>query len=169
MKSYKTFLNENYDYSSVQVKMPEDVSELMRAYGREIPDIELAPDGRDLRPHITIKYGIHSSTPDVLDSVVLPNKITAVMRKSSLFENDKDVLKIDIESDDLRRLNAEIVSKIKTTETQNEYHPHATIAYLKKGEGKKYAGDDRFDGMEIEFTSIEFSSKDDNKYIKIDL
>jgi 2'-5' RNA ligase len=169
MKNFKQFLKENYDFSSVQVKLPSDVSELIRAFGREIPDIELAPDGREKRPHITIKYGLHSSSPDVLKNVELPSKITAVMGKTSLFENDEDVLKIDIISDDLQRLNKEIISKTKTTETQNEYYPHATIAYLKKGEGKKYSGDDRFEGMEIEFDSIEFSSKDDNNYIRIPL
>jgi 2'-5' RNA ligase len=167
MKNFKQFLKENYDFSSVQVKLPTDVSELVRAFGNEIPDNELAPDGRDDRPHITVKYGLHSSSVDALDGINLPDKITAVMGKTSLFENDEDVLKVDIISPDLVDLNELITNGTKTTQTQNAYHSHATIAYLLKGEGKKYARHDRFEGIELEFNDIEFSSKDDHDYISI--
>lgn len=169
MKDFKQFMNENYDFSSVQVKMPDEISKMILDFGAEIPDNELASDGRDDRPHITVKYGLHSGSVDALDGIILPDKITAVMGKTSLFENDEDVLKVDIISPDLADLNAAITNGTKTTQTQNAYHSHVTIAYLLKGEGKKYAGDDRFEGMEIEFNNIEFSSKDDNKYIRINI
>ncbi len=36
-----------------------------------------------------------------------------------------------------------------------------TVAYLKKGEGKKYVGDARFDGREITFDTMTFSPPKD--------
>jgi len=169
MKYFNQFLIENYKFSSVQVKMPDDISKMIVEFGMEIPKKHLAADGRDDRPHITIKYGIHSESVDVLDDITLPDKITAVMGKTSLFENDTDVLKVDIISQDLSDLNMAITKGTKTTQTQCEYHSHVTIAYLLKGKGQKYTNDDRFEGKEIEFNNIEFSSKNDNKYIKINL
>lgn len=172
MKTYKQFINESYSYSSVQVKMPTGIGARMVNFGSEIPDDELAVDGRDERPHITIKYGLTSPSVDALDSIKeqFPEKITATMGKTSLFTSDNnDVLKVDIDSPDLVALNKLIVDNTDNVNTHPEYHAHSTIAYIKSGNGSKYAGDDRFDGEKVSFSVIEFSSKDNDKYIKIPL
>ena len=90
MKTFNSFINESYDFSSVQVRMPDNVRSNIIQFGKKIPNSELASDGRDDRPHITIKYGLHSGSIDALDKILpmLPNKITASLGKISLFSND---------------------------------------------------------------------------------
>lgn len=57
----------------------------------------------------------------------------------SLFENEKfDVLKFDVESEDLIEMNRVVSASFACNDSCSIYHPHATIAYLKKGKGEKY-------------------------------
>jgi len=172
MKRFKDYevLVEEHAYSSVQVKMPICIGIQMMELAASIPDEDLAEDGRDMRPHITIKYGLHSTNPDIIKNLELPERITVILGKTSLFRTeDADVLKIDVDSDDLVRLNKLITDKTENTTTYSEYNAHATIAYLKPGKGEPYVGDDRFDGITWTFNNIEFSSKDDDEYISISL
>ena len=169
MLSFKTYLLEEYEFSSVQVVLPICIADKINEFSGAIPDEEIAEDGRELHPHITIKYGLHSHCPKQVMALELPESITITLGKTSIFENDTgDVLKVDIISDDLHKLNALIAKKLKVTDTYPDYIPHATIAYLKPGNGKKYAGDDRFEGLTWTFAKIEFSGSDD-KLTQIDL
>ena len=171
MKTFKSFINVSYDYSSVQVRIPDNVRTRIIEFGKKIPDDELASDGRDDRPHITIKYGLHSGSIDALTGILpmLPNKITASLGEITTFSNDKeDVLKIDIDSPELTRLNKIITDNTKNTTTYPNYEPHCTIAYMKKGTASKYKGDE-FKGVSVEFNAIEFSSKDNDEYLTIHL
>lgn len=89
--------------------------------------------------HITILYGIHSNIPGYVYSQVGLFPIKYTLGKVSLFENDEyDVLKIDIRSSDLHKLNASCKEELDHTSTYPTYIPHLTIGYLKKGTGKKY-------------------------------
>lgn len=162
MISFKNFVNECYDYSSVQVRIESNIARMMIDFGNEIPDDQLAGKGREDNPHITIKYGLLSNDPAVLDNVMLPSIIHAVMGKTSLFRSKEfDVLKVDIQSTDMVSLNAAIVAGTENVNTHPEYHPHATIAYLLPGMGDKYIGDNRFEGVNLIFEEIEFSGSDD--------
>lgn len=96
--------------------------------------------GRELDPHVTILFGIHADVKDdkvegLIDEITTPNLI---LKKISSFENELfDVLKFDVESEDLHQLNEKLKTLPHTTSYPN-YHPHATICYLKKGKAKKY-------------------------------
>ena len=170
MKSFKQLIKESYSYSSLQVRIPFDVSQRIFRVADEIPDNILAPDGREKRPHITIKYGILSSDPDVIKNIPLPKKITATLGKTTLFKNEhKDVLIIKVKSPDLVKLNTLVKKHIECIDTYPVYEPHATIAYLKPGTGERYNNTSSFDGITLEFTELEFSPKGNNIYISIPL
>jgi len=84
-------------------------------------------------------------------------RIEATLGKMSVFENDKyDVLKVDVTGESLHDLNGKL-SELPNEQTFPEYKPHLTIAYLKKGEGAKYAGDPRFEGQKLSFDTLTFS------------
>lgn len=169
MLSFKNFLNEEYEFSSTQLNFTGKVASMITDFANSIPDDDLAEDGRETTPHITIKYGIHAKCCKEIEALELPESITVILGKTSLFENDSgDVLKIDVESSGLVDLNKLIANSVKVTDTFPDYHPHATIAYLKPGMGKKYEGDDTFNGITATFKCIYFSSSDD-KITKIDL
>lgn len=100
--------------------------------------------GKETELHITLLYGIHlddgvrKSILDHYKSNFNVPKITGV--SVSLFEKEEyDVLKYDIElTPELTALNEYLTSNYEFTTSYPDYHPHCTIAYLKKGTGQKY-------------------------------
>ncbi len=122
--------------------------------------------GKETEPHTTILYGIHADVPDedvekLIEKIKTP-KIK--LEKVSSFKNEKfDVLKYDVESADLHKLNKEFKT-LPHTSTFPEYHPHITIAYLKKGTADKYIKllNDK-DAINIEPEKIVYSKVDGSK------
>lgn len=101
---------------------------------------DLTAGGLEDEPHVTILYGLHNGIKhdDLLTKIRSFPNISIDLQTISLFENDKfDVVKFDIDNNALNQLNA-IVSEYEHTTDYPEYHPHMTVAYVKKGEGKKY-------------------------------
>jgi len=103
---------------------------------KNIPNSVLGAGGRETTPHVTIKYGFIQSGPETLRAVQhylstvrpFPIKLLGV----SLFKGnpDGDVLKIDVESQELRRLNREFSSRFRCHDKHPHYHPHLTLAYV---------------------------------------
>lgn len=95
--------------------------------------------GLEDEPHCTLLYGLDRSvTPeqvkDILDQYTFgPCKV----HNASLFEKEYDVLKFDVKGDSLHECNKSLCS-LPHNSQYPDYHPHMTIAYLKKGSGKKY-------------------------------
>jgi len=78
--------------------------------------------------------------------------------------NDEyDVVIVKIESKDLEKLHRKIKEDLKVTLTHDEYKPHCTVAYVKKGEARKYAGNDIFEGTEITFKEAVFKSSENGE------
>lgn len=73
------------------------------------------------------------------------------------------MLKVDVESPDLHKLNRLISRLVPTHDTHPRYQPHMTLAYLKKGRGAKYAGDKSLSGQKLTFQSIVFSGRKGHK------
>lgn len=107
--------------------------------------VEEEGHGLELEPHCTILYGFHDdefSLDDCLNMVIPVSQIEVSCKKISLFENEKyDVLKYDIESEQLKQLNSKFAKTFVHTTSFPDYHAHCTIAYLKPGMGKKYVAD----------------------------
>jgi 2'-5' RNA ligase len=134
-----------YDYNCVMIGVKLDTEEWKNIQDMiSDDDLYMGEDnenyGREWNPHVTILYGIH---PDVKDDDVekLIKKIKKVNIKFGKvsFFTDKmfDVLKFDIESLDLHKLNT-MFKKLPYTSEYPNYHPHMTICYLKAGLAKKY-------------------------------
>lgn len=154
-----------HDYSSTQISFPPEMAAKFHAFNKSIPDKELAEDGREDEPHCTVKFGIHSASPKSVAKVLKgqpPVKIT--LGKTALFKNpEHDVLIVEVKSPDLHRLNRKVAKSGPVTDTHPTYQPHATLSYLKKGEGDKYAGRSDFEGMTATIPAVTFSSKDGTK------
>ncbi len=156
---------EPHDYSSTQIMLPPDVSRDVSRLAAAIPNEDLAEDGREDAPHITVKYGLHDR-PEVLENVteLLAGEppITVTLGETSFFPNGEsgngDVVKLDVSSPDLRRLNAKIGDALPHTDTYPVYKPHATVAYVKTGLGEKYAGDATLKGRTVEIDRIVFAA-----------
>lgn len=166
---------------STQVTLSDKDARPLRDFANSIPDSELyhgeegsdsyGPEyGRELESHVTALYGLvkGGDTPKAVAAAVKNAGIGSVklkLGKITAFENEGspyDVLKVDIDSPDLHKLNAAL-KKLPFKSDYPDYHPHLTIAYLKKGEAKKYVGDDRFEGKEITIDALTHSSAERSK------
>ena len=98
--------------------------------------------GYEKDPHITIVYGFHEDEVDkdqMYKQIKEMKPVEVTINKINIFETDDyDVVKFDVPiTKELKKYRKEFL-KFPNTQTYKEYHPHMTIAYVKKGEGKKY-------------------------------
>lgn len=122
------------------VKVPEKLSKRIIEFGKDIPNDELHEHGREKNPHITAKYGLISEDDDVKNILLNKHGGSVTVGKSSIFENDEfDVVKLSVFGDDIHRIH-NILNKLPHNDEFTKYQPHITIAYVKKGLGKKYIG-----------------------------
>lgn len=153
-KLREAFLNKKpkrqYDYGCVMVGLESDTEAWDKIqnmiddddiyYGEKGKEDENGGFARELDPHVTILFGVHEDVPDekveeLIDGIKRPE---LKLQKISSFENELfDVLKFDIESEDLHKLNTKFKQLPHTSSFPN-YHPHATICYLIKGKAEKY-------------------------------
>lgn len=137
--------NNKYDYGCVMLYLDIPTKEWNKVQDVVKEDDLYREDdnegfGREDEPHVTILYGIHADVKDedvekLIEEIGNPK---FDLNKVSAFKNDKfDVLKFDVESEDLKKLN-EKFKALPHTDTYPEYHPHVTIGYLKKGKADEY-------------------------------
>lgn len=161
-----------HDYSSTQFDLPPKHADAIKAMGAKIPTKALAADGRETTPHVTVKYGLHTNDAEKVKKVVAGHPpIVARFGKTSVFAADQqavqrggadvaDVVKVDVHSPELHALNKKIAKALPHTDTHPEYKPHATIAYVKPGMGKRFANDASVDGKSMLLHRLTFSGKD---------
>jgi 2'-5' RNA ligase len=96
--------------------------------------------GIENEPHVTILYGLHDNTnsEDLKKWTIDAEDIKLKFGDISLFENEYDVLKIEVTSEQLTNINKDIRSNFDYTNKFKTYNAHITLSYLKKGTGKKY-------------------------------
>ncbi len=163
--------NVKYDYSSVHVLLPPELSNEIIEWGRnEITDDDIYVSqndpsyGREDEIHATVLYGIHSDDPETVRPLIEGNgKIKVKLGPTDLFLSQKfDVVNIYVISPDLRKLNAKLET-VPYTNKHGIYKPHVTVAYVKKGKGWKHRGIELWDGREFTCDYCIFSSKDGTK------
>ena len=122
--------------------------------------------GREDEPHVTILYGLHEDIKDEdIEEDINEIKEPKIAFKSiSSFDNPKyDVLKFDVESKDLTKLN-KVFKEYPFTSNFPDYHPHCTIAYLKPGKAGKYIKKAKdLVSMDMEPSKIVYSKADGSK------
>lgn len=147
MIKLKDLMKENsqstYDYGCVMLYF--DFPEIQKIHKLISPSDVYTEEGDNTygledEPHTTLLYGLHEgvSNVDVDETLSRYTYYTCKIHNPSLFENEKyDVLKFEVEGDNLHETNADL-KKFPHTTSFPDYNPHLTIAYLKKGEGRKY-------------------------------
>jgi len=153
-------------FSSTQVELPAALRAAVLKAAAAIPDEDLATDGREDRPHVTVKYGLHTSrAADVAPLLAKEPPVTLTLGKTAIFAAkpggpDYDVVYVAVNSPALHRLNTKIAKGTPVTDTHPTYQPHATLAYVKAGRGARYAGLTSLQGRSAVVDTVVFSSKD---------
>ncbi len=130
--------------------------------------------GLEDEPHCTLLYGLHEEvTIDDIKEIVRQFQYDKLkLHNASLFENQYDVLKFDVgyteEGNNFLHACNDSLCKLPHTNSYPDYHPHMTIAYIKKGLGQKYV--DMFKGVEYQVSPeyIVYSQPNGEK-IKIEI
>jgi 2'-5' RNA ligase len=147
VKSLNESSKDAYDYGCAMVYY--DMPQMQKIHEAISPDDVYTEDGDSSygledEPHTTLLFGFHGDV-DASDVLHVCNKFEypkLELHNASCFNNDKyDVLKFDVNSPELHKVNAKLKSQFAKKYTSNfpDYHPHGTIAYIKKGKGQHYA------------------------------
>jgi hypothetical protein len=171
MKALLTEGAEGFE-ETVMVRVPHfpELMEFIKAIPEDYIYVDEEDDikGREDDPHITVLYGVENGGKDQVKKLIgqIETPLSASLGVVSKFRNEKfDVLKIEVKSEDLHELNGLIKDNVNWKNSYTDYHPHVTIAYLKKGKGDEFVGDQRFVGKELAFSKILYSDKDWKKAV----
>lgn len=152
-------------FCSTQVNLTGIAAIRVLWLGHMIRDDDLAHNGREQTPHVTLRYGLHENDP-IGAGRVLHNVGPIRLRLGSVksFDGEAtgknyDALYVDVDSKDMLWINRKL-GKLKHTETF-KYTPHATIACVKKGLGKVYAA--RMPALDLDWVSdgVVFTTPDE--------
>lgn len=174
MKTWSLFLIEKegeFHYSCVMADFPNSIATQIRKWGKNLIEkddlyTKEAEGGLETEIHVTVLYGLHDTKPNQVVSLLKGHSpIRLKLGAVSIFETNPeyDVVKLSVESEDLKKLNRLLRKECKYTSDFPKYIPHCTIAYVKKGRGKKYAGNKKFAGTSVTVRELEFSSKNGKK------
>jgi 2'-5' RNA ligase len=127
-----------HEYASVQLNLPSEESKRALALAAKVREEDLADDGREYEPHITVLYGVDAENPEDVESVVAGfGPVDAELGGVDYFANEgTDVLYISVEGESVHRLRRLLEGKFGGD--GREYTPHVTLAYVKPGLGEKY-------------------------------
>lgn len=128
--------------------------------------------GFETDPHITVLYGFDpkytgEEVQESLNNFLSTNPIRVRLKGISCFENENrpyDVVKWDVESEDLELLNAYLKTQFDYENEFDTYIPHMTIAYVNKGEGKKYEIENEKVSTIYNLNGYVYSDTEKNKY-----
>lgn len=136
----------DYGFLMIGYDKPDMIQELQNMIPLEELYTEEDSDdyGIEDETHVTLVPCLdkHMNADDLKKELMELNKYAIALTNISKFENEKyDVLKCDVGSFNLHKTNSMICSKYPTFSDYKEYHPHLTIAYMKKGMADKYLQD----------------------------
>jgi 2'-5' RNA ligase len=135
-----------YDYGCVMAQIDDDAARKLLEFNhkRISEDLLFVEDqsfGREYHPHVTIKYGlVNSYSEDQMREMlkdVMPFNVE--LKGIGIFEGDNryDVVKFEVDSPILRQLN-ERFSFLPNHDSHPIYNPHMTLAYVRRGFGKRF-------------------------------
>ena len=161
-----------YSYGSTQVDIDpaSNVGMLMAQLRNAIPDAHLVPSGdpgdscesgRETRPHFTVRYGIvpGSDTAGISDYLSSLDPFEVSFGPVRAFppggnHPDSSVLYVEVISDDLPAINAELANRGEFKAADYDYTPHATLAFVDPVFAPLYVNDDTLEGHTLEVNQI---------------
>jgi 2'-5' RNA ligase len=150
------------------VLAPHDAVQFVEWCDANIHPDDLAKDGMEREIHVTVAYGFVDVTPDdVREAISGIGRVAVTLGDVTKFDTspEHDVLKIDVHSPDLENLHytlRDLFGKSLDV-TFKEYHPHLTLAYVKKGACADLVGHGKFSGNTYVFTSLVYSEPDSKR------
>jgi len=173
-KSLPFYHQKNYgghSYGCLMALLPEEARKEITDWCLEnIADYHLAPEGRELTPHVTIKYGFtddNDTTVSTLQAITKASgPIYLTIRGLRTFPEGKDgvPLVLDVDSPQLHALNSHISEVVDCVDKFPEYIPHITLAYLTQEAASLYLEESPpFVGKSVVCDTMEWTGSDDRR------
>lgn len=129
----------NEEYASTQLDLTDPaVLRAARSLQSQIDPADVMK--LEENPHVTVRYGLDPGVTavEIADLARAGRPVEIKVKGLSLFRTPKyDVLKYDVESTQLEEMNRRL-GNVPHTDTQEGFHPHLTVAYLRPGTGDRY-------------------------------
>jgi 2'-5' RNA ligase len=143
--------------SAILMMLPKDFSDKVIKWGKKHISKDklsgLPNKGYEGSPHITLCTGIIDTEPEKAFDILQKNGPFVVtlgevdcFRKSA---KNYDVIKLDIDSEVLKKLNRQVLDTVEVNDPVATYKPHITIAYTLPHACDGLLGNDEFAGMEV--------------------
>ena len=111
----------------------------------DLYDDETKTFGFEKEPHVTVLYGFRpevtaANIQDLFENInqYVKIKLTGIGIFAADGKKPYDVVKFDVDSDDLQTLHKLCKESLPNNESYPDYKPHMTIAYVKAGTGERY-------------------------------
>jgi|SRR5271166_1409541 len=150
-----------HDNASTQINLPEDAAEKVMEAAAKIPTDELAEDGRENQPHVTIKYPVSEEDPEKLrEAIANQSPFTITLGKCLVFPTDtagQKALVAEAHGGPLLKLHKAVDAAIGGDPDKYHYRPHVTIAYISVDVAQEYEGSDLAAGISFVAEGITLS------------
>ena len=143
IKKYLEFINEDnsHSFGCVMLELDIDNWKEITSFIKKEDVYDVEGFGIEDEPHVTLLYGLEKSvtTDDVKEKLKDFKDIDVKIESIDIFENEYfDVVKFNVKKTKQLQSIFDTLSKLPNQNKYKDYIPHITIAYVKKGKGKKY-------------------------------
>ncbi len=148
--------------SFVGLMLTGEAKQALLILAGQVRDEDLAEDGREESPHVTVRYGLLNQSPNEIKKLVRNfGPLSVRIGKLSVFpatdDHPFDVVKAEITGESLVKLH-HLLGRLPHKDSYPEFKPHATIAYVKPGLGANYAATLAWQGMDFVGNKVQFSN-----------
>ena len=164
--------------SCLTVSLPDDFQSELKKWAKkniDRKDLFYIDDNRgyEIHPHITIKYGLYTDSADEMrEFIEKQDPVEVRLGKISKFRNisDKfDVIKVEVYGPDLQKINKAVGKAFDHDDSNLNYLPHITLAYIKKDSCEDLVSNKHFNGKEFtlkKFVFLDTDSDPHTMYVK---
>jgi 2'-5' RNA ligase len=144
------------EYGAIMLEMPEPVTQRVVEEQAKLDPADLAGDGLEEWPHVTLLYGLIGCTPqEAIEAVRRVGTIDLLFGAVSCFPPRDGVaaMKIDVESAAIHRAHKLLANALPSLQEHPEFKPHLTLAYVGQDtESARKRYDCRLTGMAAHVT-----------------
>ena len=153
MRRFNSYMTEFQQYKYACLAVPIHNNTLRSAFmdfaRAKIDVLDLAENGYEDTPHITVMYGnTDDQCEEIIEKTRMMRSFDVTFGEIKRFEQDThDVLYVEVLSGPIHKLHLEYKLRFPAPgQSYKEYRPHVTLAYVKPGAVSDLDGHDAFAG-----------------------